>query len=233
MQNGTPHNRPVKPIKPDVESGSFATEPFSASADQCPLFQKLTNAGADGSSTLVISVSRLQGIPSRCRITPELAAQSGCRPTAYEYVAKLRRSSMRTMRLSLVLVSLSIFATLVATSAMSRSWQTQTASGQKVAAHAYCSGLNQTTCTETALPQIDVTAPPSGGTISFGHTMSNNVFTRVGEVRIGKQCPALPRHCVEIYYTPATGFRGDDHFSYTVSNANGQKWRDTLTVVVH
>jgi len=140
---------------------------------------------------------------------------------------------MRTMRLNLSLVSLSIFATLVATSAMSRSWQTQTASGQKVAAHAYCAGLNQTTCTETALPQIDVTEPPSGGTISFGNTTSNDVFTRVGEVRIGKQCPALPRHCVQIYYTPATGFRGADHFSYTVSNANGQKWRDTLTVVVH
>jgi hypothetical protein len=78
-----------------------------------------------------------------------------------------------------------------------------------------------------------VTAPPSGGKISFGHTMSNNVFTRVGEVRTGKQCPALPRHCVEIYYTPAIGYRGADHFSYTVSNADGQKWRDTLTVVVH
>jgi hypothetical protein len=152
----------------------------------------------------------------------------------YEEIAiHLGRSSMRTMRLSLSLVLLSIFATLFPTSAMSRSWQTQTASGQKVAAHAYCTGLNQTTCTETALPQIDVTAPPSGGTISFGNTMSNNVFTRVGEVRIGKHCPALPRHCVEIYYTPATGYRGADHFSYTVSNPDGQKWRDTLTVVVH
>jgi len=154
-------------------------------------------------------------------------------PLLMGYVANWGRSSMKTMRPSLSLVSLSIFATLVATSAMSRTWQTQTASGQKVTAHAYCTGLNQKTCTETALPQIEVTAPPSGGTISFGDTIKNDVFTRVGEVRTGIQCPALPRHCVEIYYTPAPGYSGVDHFSYTVSNSDGQKWRDTLTVVVH
>lgn len=140
---------------------------------------------------------------------------------------------MRTTRLSLSLVSLSIFATLAATPALSRSWQAQTAPAQKVAAHFYCTGMNQKTCKETALPQIEVTAPPSDGTVSFGNIMSNNVFTRVGEVRVGKKCPAVPRNCVQIYYTPAPGYSGSDHFSYTVSNADGQQWHDILTIVVH
>jgi hypothetical protein len=140
---------------------------------------------------------------------------------------------MRTMRLSRSLVSLSIFATLAATPATARSWQVQTASGQKVAAHGYCAGMNQKTCSEVGLPQIAVTAPPSSGTVSFGNTISNNSITRVGEVRVGKRCPDVPRHCVEIYYTPAPGYSGSDHFSYTVSNPDGQKWHDTLIVVVH
>lgn len=140
---------------------------------------------------------------------------------------------MRTKRVSLSLVSLSLFAMLITTPAISRSWQVQTASAQKVAAHGYCAGMNQKTCTETGLPRIDVTAPPSGGTVSFGNTISNSSFTRVGEVRVGKQCPEVPRHCVEIYYTPTPGYSGSDHFSYTVSNPGGQTWHDTLTVVVH
>ncbi len=140
---------------------------------------------------------------------------------------------MRTMRLTLSVASLSIFATLVAAPAMSRDWQVQTASGQKVAAHFYCSGLKQKTCAENGLPQIEVTGPPSDGTVSFSNILSSNTFTRVGEVRVGKQCPTVPRHCIQIYYTPSPGYAGSDHFSYSVSNPDGQIWHDTMTVIVH
>ena len=37
MQNGTPHNRPKKPIKPNVGSGTIATDQFNASFGHCPL----------------------------------------------------------------------------------------------------------------------------------------------------------------------------------------------------
>jgi hypothetical protein len=140
---------------------------------------------------------------------------------------------METTQPGLPLAAFSVFAALIGTSATARDWQTQTELGQKIAAHAYCAGVKQSTCAETALPKIAVTTPPRAGTVDLENTMQTNVFSRVGEARTGKRCPALPRHCVEIYYTPAPDYRGADQFSYTVSNPDGQKWRDTIMVDVH
>jgi Big-like domain-containing protein len=140
---------------------------------------------------------------------------------------------MTALQSSRLMASFWIVAVFLASETEARDWQAQTESGQKLAAHAYCSGMKQATCTETPLPKIEITAPPGGGTISFENTMQNNVFTRVGEVRTGKKCPVVPRHCVQIYYTPAPGYQGPDRFSYTVSNSDGQKWHDTITVDVH
>jgi hypothetical protein len=106
-----------------------------------------------------------------------------------------------------------MFVALFANPAEARDWQMQAEPGH--AAHAYCAGLRQATCTENALPKIEVTSPPNGGTISFGNTMQNNVFTRIGEARTEKKCPAMPRHCVEIYCTPAFDYHGSDKSGMT------------------
>jgi hypothetical protein len=101
-------------------------------------------------------------------------------------------------------VLFSMFVALFANPAEARDWQMQAEPGQRLAAHAYCAGLRQATCTENTLPKIEVTSPPNGGTISFGNTMQNNVFTRIGEARTEKKCPAMPRHCVEIMHSTIT-----------------------------
>ena len=140
---------------------------------------------------------------------------------------------MKQSQSHVLLLLLAFSICLVAGPAVSRSWQAQTSAGRRVDAHNYCSGLRKVTCSETGVPQIDIVSGPNSGSISFGNSISSNVFTRVGEERVGKQCPQLPRHCIQILYTPVAGFHGADHFSYTVANPGGQFWHDDLTVVVH
>jgi Big-like domain-containing protein len=129
--------------------------------------------------------------------------------------------------------SLVLMAGLLTGPAGARDWKVQGDAGQRIAAHAYCTGIKQRTCAETALPKVEITTPPKNGAITFGNTISENVFNRVGEVRTGKlACPSVPHHCVQIYYTPTANYHGADQFSYTVFVADGQQWRDTIAVDV-
>jgi hypothetical protein len=122
----------------------------------------------------------------------------------------------------------------IASVAEARDWKIQADSDQQIRAHGYCAGKNRRTCVEIAVPKVEITVPPKNGTITFGNDTSSDTFIRVGEVRVGRPaCPAVPVHCAAIFYTSKADYHGSDQFSYSVLNADGQKWNDTITVDVH
>lgn len=83
-----------------------------------------------------------------------------------------------------------------------------------------------TNCRSDALPTIEVTTPPSSGTVVIRETVVTAATT--GSARTN--CLGATTSGVGVFYTPAAGFTGLDRFRYTLTNPGGRS--QTYAVIV-
>lgn len=142
-------------------------------------------------------------------------------------------NGIRTTRGVLLLIAL--FGVLLAPSketfAQTHTFQMAVVSGQETKLR-HAINIDQN-CKKMATPTVQITAPPSNGSV----TVRQGQFANRGPSRFIKViCPERVLAGVGIYYKPHRGFRGTDQVSYRlfyeIDRRGNKTWDETVIVTV-
>ncbi|MBV9734768.1 MAG: hypothetical protein JO209_02580 [Acidisphaera sp.] len=106
-----------------------------------------------------------------------------------------------------------------------------TSAGHEVEVGHY-SSIHRQDCSMAGYPQITITRQPRSGSVSI-RPGDYPLDQHIGPGEYGDTgCLGVMVHGLIVYYTPESGFRGQDSFAFTVTFRNGSADR-TAVIAVH